>query len=149
MDREISEVYKLAIDLILTATVLGIVISFAFVSHTAFSLKNQQDSTNINIQKYSELYEYDNKIVNGSDVVDIILLYTRVYDFEIKDGPNDKNPIKFDRIAEEDTGLGLMLWERKNIVDTLGGDIGSDFKSKINFDDTGTYVIGITFTKEG
>ena len=37
----------------------------------------------INIRNYAELYEYNDKIVSGSDIVDIILLYARVYDLRL------------------------------------------------------------------
>ena len=151
MEKEVSLAYKIAIDLILTAVVLGIVVAFTIVSHDVYNLKLRQDTTTINIRNYAELYEYNDKIVSGSDIVDIILLYARVYDFKID---TDTETIYFDSTAESEinsqTGLiyGLDLWSKETINRKLGTFINDSFKSEIELDDTGTYVVGITFTKE-
>ncbi len=151
MEKEIGLAYKIAIELIITSVVLGVVVAFTLVSNDMYSLKTRQDTTTVNMRNYAELYEYDDKVVTGSDIVDIVLLYSRVYDFNIE---TDHETINFNSVAERDidsyTGkpYGISLWSREVINRKLGTFINSKFTSKINLDDTGTYVIGITFTKE-
>lgn len=151
MEKELGLVYRLAIDALLTAVIMGVVLSFTVVANDAINTKNRLDEASANISKYSQLYEFDDKIVNGSDVVDIILTYARIYDFVIE---LDGRTIEFSRNAENETNsltgrpYGITLWSRENINRRIGTNVSSRFVSTIMLDESAVNIIGIKFKGE-
>lgn len=145
MEREVHEALRLGIDLVITATIISIIATFTFLSYSTYAIKNRQDSVRVNTETYSELYEYNNRAVSGSDVVDIIITYARVFDFEV-----DINGriVTFDGVSESKNNIGVKLWSKDNITRELGDSVNGKFKSELLKSSDGELILGLRFTKE-
>lgn len=153
MEEEVGLSIHMCIDLILTAIVVGVISSYAFVSYQAYNKKIKSESVVSFLEEKGRFYNYDNKIVSGSDVVSVINNNARLYYFEIKttrgtyviSPEEEKVPDKNNKIP------GIQIWSTDNLNDILGkGIFDTKFKSEIIYSSSSSDVmLGIRFTQEG
>lgn len=152
MNEQISESFNISITLAITAIVIGIISTFGYIGKEMYRSKLMQNSANIMMEAKYELYDYDNRIVKGSDVINVIVENVRIYDFKIK---TSRGTYNISSSAENEKDIygeiyGKKIWQddyiRKNI---LGGILFSDFSSKLIRNETQDIIIGVEFIQEG
>jgi len=151
MSDQLNRIVKLCVDLIITASLIGIVASFAFVSYKGYGERLQHIASKKLIERKLELYDYDNKIVNGYDIVDAIITNVRLYRFDIitKNGSyRISADNEYDKYGSKS---GLKVWSANYIrEEVLGDNIFSNFNSTlIRHDGDKDIIIGIRFEQEG
>lgn len=143
MEDLIKKYIEITIDVILVSLILGVIIVLSVMSKSLMSDMILQRETVKYIEEYNKFYMYDDKIVNGSDVVDAVVKYARYYSFEIVIG---SKTYKID--LEEEKVKGSQIWTvdyLENVV--LKDDIFSKFKATLVRDIYG-YISGIKFVKQ-
>ena len=124
MEREVEVSIFLSVELILTSILLGFIVVLALIGTNMANNKNLNDSYNMTIQANSKLYYYNNKIITGSDAIELMLTYTQTYDYIyiIYDSVgNVSSRIEISRAEEEKSGDFEHYWSEQSLRDTLKG----------------------------
>lgn len=143
MEDLIKKYIEITIDVILVSLILGVIIVLSVMSRSLMYDMVLQRETVKYIEEYNKFYMYDDKIVNGSDVVDAVVKYARYYSFEIVIG---SQTYKID--LDEEKVKGSQIWTvdyLENVV--LKDDIFSKFRATLVRDIYG-YISGIKFVKQ-
>lgn len=83
MDEQINQIFNITINLIVTASLLFVVSAYSYISYSMYANKLKSTAETDSISEMAKLYEYDNKIVTGADIVSIIGKNVRLYRFEV------------------------------------------------------------------
>lgn len=147
-----SSALKIGVELAITALLIGIVASYSYLAYRSYSGKMRYDSANKLMESMTLFYDYDNKTVTGSDIVEVITANIRLYTFEIKTATGTTiisvpNESKKDKYGNR---YGISLWSDKYIRETVIGDnMFSKYTAKLTKNPTGDVITGIKFTQEG
>lgn len=151
MENELGQAVEIIMDLIITALLIGVIATFAFVSYRGYNIKLQHEAIGEMIRVKTDLYEFDNKIVSGYDVLDAICTYVRLYKFEVV-MYNDVYTISAENESDTDRygdRYGLRLWSDSHIrSEVLRDNIFSNFKSELLKDSSGEVILGVRFIQE-
>ena len=88
MDREIEYTTKLAIEVMLCAMIIFACGFFGSLSRTAYINRANEKVYQEYVENMANLYYYNDKIVHGSDIVELILSHPREYDYYFYDSSN-------------------------------------------------------------
>lgn len=119
MDKEVSESINLALSLILTATLIGALILLFSVGSEIKDSKYRIDSLSNDLESESIMSRYSHNIVDGSDLIAMMVEYKGNFTYEII---NEK-PSKLDEKA-----LVSLAEKKNNLVDADYYDIDSIVK---------------------
>lgn len=164
MNKQINEAIKLAVEIILGGAFIAVIALFGYVSNTGYNTYATNKAEIQVLKDAKDMNEYSDIVVNGVDVVDIIVTLSWDNRFIIDHGTaNDRYvfPSIFD-LSPEDTYIRVKNsllaegYKASNILGTkqrtkealtklLDVDIQSNYKSTLLYK-SGT-VIGIKFTK--
>lgn len=149
MDEEIGYALNTATELIIHAALVAVIAVFSiFGTNLMNKTKAQSVSQNI-LQDKSRFYLYDDTIVTGSDVIDVITQNARLYKFTIDNGTNKveiSSPME--RQVNPDTGelYGREIWTIDYLTDLMGQDIQANYSSTIKYVNGG--IESFNFKKE-
>lgn len=147
MNREIGETIKIAIELMVTAILIGVIVVFSNLSEKTMEFVERDKSVQQLMQAHSELYHYNNKVVRGADVIDCILKYPRSYTFRVIIG---SNTYVFNDQNEISSGLGLDLWSAEYIENVVVPSqyTNMSFHARFIMNSTHDVIEGIEFEME-
>lgn len=152
MEDQVGKAIKLSIDLVITALLVGVVVVFITFANAGYSSKMQYNSTVKLMESKNLMYDYDSRVVNGSDIVEVITANARIYDFKIVTLLGEYNiAAEF----ESDTDAygepyGLRLWSENYIIEEVLGDaVFSKFSATLVKNKSQDLITGVKFVQEG
>ena len=154
MENELDTSLHIAIELILCALIIGAVGICCTVGFKAYYNKVNTDSINAVTAEKAELFYYDNKVVSGSDALELILKNTRNYSywFEKYAGGNLVESLEIstdlESVAPADydgTWSYTVYWSEMNIRKLLSNKTRNKYQSVIVYDDSGNSIMGLKF----
>lgn len=150
MDDQLKQSIGIAINMLLVAAILSVVIIFTDSSREMYRTAVNEKEYQKTIEAYNELYMYDNKIVSGADIPMAMIKYARMYNFEIVSDTDiyalNDGVYTINSSVQPDSGD--IIWTEEYIVNNiLKNDIYEKYKSKFIIDNTGM-VSGLQFIKE-
>ena len=86
MENEVRDTIFISIEMLLAASVIALIALFGLYGTRAVAVKQQKNDVSNYMQAMDDLYYYNNRAVNYSDVVEIILTKTDTYDWFIVNG---------------------------------------------------------------
>lgn len=147
------EAIRISIELLVLAVVVYVVATFGMVSRMGINSIDRYNTSKQFMQDHLELFEYNNKSVHGVDVVDALLKYARIYQFEVRIPTSVVNTYavyRFNSQAEIDTGRGRELWSKSYIDQVILPEyLKQNFKSELIYDTSKSSILGVRFTLEG
>ena len=152
MHEQVNRTIKISIDVIIVSLIITLVASFSYLSHRGYRNKLDNIESRELIRAKLHFYRFDDRIVSGSDIVDVILGNVRLYSFEIR----TRNGTFVISHANENTldgnGVmyGLRLWSMEYIAGVvLGGNIFYEFHASLIRDQYSGEVKGVRFIQRG
>lgn len=141
----------MAIEIILTSLVTAIIVSLAFLSRQAYSNYVFNKTAIGGLETTAEFYDYTNRTISGSDVIDVIQKYARVYTFEVDldttgtyefsyVGESKINPVTGERYGDK-------IWSLEFLSSLFGTAIYDRFDSTLLKQNDA--IVGIKFVREG
>ncbi len=149
MENPVKEYISITIELIITAILLSIVVTFSGISKNALNRVIEDKTYVANIEEYKELYMFDGVYVKSSDIPDIILKYVRYYEFNIwLNGSTPINsPPTYIISADMERHVGEQIWTQEYIFNILVNHLENRFYSVV-VEDTYGIIKGINFIEE-
>lgn len=149
MENPVKEYISITIELIITAILLSIVVTFSGISKNALNRVIEDKTYVANIEEYKELYMFDGVYVKSSDIPDIILKYVRYYEFNIwLNGSTPINsPPTYIISADMERNVGEQIWTQEYIFNILVNHLENRFYSVV-VEDTYGIIKGINFIEE-
>lgn len=145
MEDSTREYIKIASSILVISIVVGFAVLATSLAYSARAQYIQNKDINSNLVEYSEFYEYDDTTVNGSDIVEVILKYQRLYAFRILD---DRGNVVHVISNQRERDLGSKIWTQEYIItELLKNDVYREYKSILNVDDYGS-IMGIDFKEK-
>lgn len=148
MENEVSDSIRIAVELIITALLLTMIVLFGFVSNRAVDDKARADSAAEYMNEITDLYWYDDRVVTASDAMELMMTYPGQYNyyFEYR-GPDGT---AFDERSREiekqsDTGDVREYWSESSLREMIDGFEKSSFTSTLIRNPDGQSVGGILF----
>ncbi len=143
MEEPIKEYITITAEILLVSILLALIAILGLASRNALRVVELENNSKAIMQEYRELNMYDNKIILGSDIPEVITKYIRYYSFEIQ-----LNDTVYKISYDKEKSYGEQIWTVDYIInEILKDDIYSRFKSIINKDKYG-FISGMTFIKE-
>jgi len=143
MEEPIKEYITITAEILLVSILLALIAILGLASRNALRVVELENNSKAIMQEYRELNMYDNKIILGSDIPEVITKYIRYYSFEIQ-----LNDTVYKISYDKEKSYGEQIWTADYIInEILKDDIYSRFKSIINKDKYG-FISGMTFIKE-
>ncbi len=83
MEEQVNQSLKIAASLIVTAALICVVSTYSYFSYFVYNNKVKNTHALSKMTYEASFHAYDNKTVNGSDILSLIGDNTRLYKFEI------------------------------------------------------------------
>jgi hypothetical protein len=83
MDREIEGVVRILLELIVCSIVIGVIAVAGSLGIKMYNTREEKVDSKEVLQESTELFRYNNSIITGSDVMELILTYTDTYTYHI------------------------------------------------------------------
>lgn len=115
MDGEVKESIKIGIELIISATVIAVIASALWLGHSLISIRTIENASTVLLEEQANLYKYSNTEITGSDVVDLMVTYARVYDFVVV----DKAGNSVNKIVTRTTANKIEDWTAESINSSM------------------------------
>lgn len=151
MNDEVGYAIDISIRLFVYGSLIAIVAVFSLFSFSIYNKSIAQSESQYILQEKSKFYVYYNKIVSGSDIVDVISQNARLYTFVIDFG-NRKFEVssakEFEPKSQSNTDIlwGKEIWTIDFLSDLMGEDIQGNFMSTIEYENSG--IKQFSFIKE-
>lgn len=140
MTKNIQDVIKIAME-IMVFGVVALYVSFSVnLSDTINNERLSAEELTSEMQKQSELYSYDGRVVVGDDILLLASSYARVLNISIQLGGSGSDvwlELTPDSLEEE--------WQSNYLKEQLGNAISDSYTSTLERDINGT-VIGVVFS---
>lgn len=135
MDEEVRESIKIGIELIICAAIISIIATTLWFGNSLVSIRNAENASAILLEEQANLYKYSNTEITGSDVVDLIVTYARIYDFVVVDKVGSSvnkiitrtsaNKLEDWTVESINSGMESYLYNKYNMRQILTADGGS------------------------
>lgn len=116
MDNEVREAVKIAIELMIAAVVIGVIATALYFGHSLMNTRNYSETSADILEAQADLYNYTSQTINGSDVLDLIVTYARLYDFAVVDTNGN---VLFKRTSENKLDDWSVTSVRKDLADLI------------------------------
>lgn len=83
MERGVTDVLHIALELVLCSLLLGAIVLCTISGRTLQTVKANSDDAYTIVANKADLYYYDNRMVTTSDIIELILTNTNKYEYEI------------------------------------------------------------------
>lgn len=84
---ELLKEYKaILLEVLVTATLLGIIVNVGYFARQQTSTREEKTAISKELKEYRELSAYDKKVVKGNDIVLALMKYTDLYNIYIEIG---------------------------------------------------------------
>ena len=90
MERGVTDVLQIALELVLCSLLLGAIVLCTISGRTLQTVKANSDDAYTIVANKADLYYYDNRMVTTSDIIELILTNTNKYEYEIKPTSREK-----------------------------------------------------------
>ena len=147
MSDLVREYIDIVMEILLAALIIAVIVALNFLSRQAYSTFVFNKTAVGELETTAEFYEYTNRTVTGSDVIDVIQKYARVYTFEVQLDTGDSyygegkiNPVTGERYGDQ-------IWSMEFLSQLFGTAIYDRFDSTLLKQND--CVIGIKFVREG
>lgn len=151
MSDLVREYIDIVMEILLAALIIAVIVALNFLSRQAYSTFVFNKTAVGELETTAEFYEYTNRTVTGSDVIDVIQKYARVYTFEVQldtgdtyefsyNGEGKINPVTGERYGDQ-------IWSMEFLSQLFGTAIYDRFDSTLLKQND--CVIGIKFVREG
>lgn len=148
MENEVSDSIRIAVELIITALLLTMIVLFGFVSNRAVDDKARADSAAEYMNEITDLYWYDDRVVTASDAMELMMTYPGQYNyyFEYR-GPDGTTFDERSREIEKQSDAGDIreYWSESSLREMIDGFEKSSFTSTLIRNPDGQSVGGILF----
>ena len=148
MENEVSDSIRIAVELIITALLLTMIVLFGFVSNRAVDDKDRADSAAEYMNEITDLYWYDDRVVTASDAMELMMTYPGQYNyyFEYR-GPDGTAFDERSREIEKQSDAGDIreYWSESSLREMIDGFEKSSFTSTLIRNPDGQSVGGILF----
>lgn len=153
MEREIDTIIHIAIELMLCALLISAIACCAILGNKMLAHKLYDDGNEAYMQDIADLYYYNNKVVTGSDILELMLTYTRDYSYWINyydASGNVVDSIEISKSKESLTGDYREYWSEKSLREFMNGHEKTKYTANIVRYSGGNGVAGVQFDcKEG
>ena len=159
MDTEINSITHLALELIICALIIGAVGICYVLGYGMYYDKMRIDSQTSVTESLADFYYFDDRIVTGSDALELIMRQTRNYKyvFEIYAGDTIVNSVEISTKNEDTAPSGYSpstwtyrdYWSEKHIRDLLQNFIQEKYTATLIYDSSNSYIQGVLFTSAG
>lgn len=121
MDTEIKHFTYMAVEMLITSLILGVIVVIMSVSSMFLQAKENKDLSEQLLQVQADLYPYvqQGDKVSTSDVIDIITTYAKIYDFVLVKSQGDTMNTGdiYLKLTSRDS---LDKWSMTNIRNKIG-----------------------------
>ena len=150
MEREIDDIVRLALELIMCALVVGAVALCAIAGNTLYFNKQLKDGNNAHLSQAAELYYYNNKVVTGSNAIELMLTHTRDYRYTFNYYDASGNLIDSVEISRKYEGGNYQdYWSVESISSKLKGLEKSKFSATLDMYSGNSGIAGVIFDAIG
>lgn len=148
MEHEVEGVVYITLELIIAAIVIGAIAVCAFLGGKMTINKELNTSYEENIQSKTQLYYYDNKMVSGSDSLELMLTYTKNYTYififyDASGNEADRKEVSYEK--ELESGDYKEFWSEKSLRNVVNGYEKSKFVANIIKDESSGVIQGVKF----
>lgn len=139
MEQSINGIVKIAIELIICALVLGAIAACGTLGNSVYYQRKAYEGEIDYLESKSELFYYDNKMVSGADIIELMLTHTGNYSYYIRyynTGGALSEEFKFDAVTERKYTKNKNkddppFWSYSHIYGVLSdGDDGVEFQKR-------------------
>lgn len=147
MENEVKHAIGMGIQLTLSASVIAIIIIILYIGRALMAVRANEDFSGNLIEQQSQFHNYMNKQgeIVGSDVVDIILTYSKIYNFAVV----DKSTGKADVVMYRLTGDDIEKFRTEKVTQDMTGRLFDKFKLQQILTSDGYAIQGLVFTTGG
>ena len=147
MENEVKQAIYIGIQLMLTATVIGIIATTLYFGKALVTVREREKFSGNLIAQQNQFNNYMNKQgeIVGSDVVDIMLTYSRVYNFAVVDRSSGSVRTVMYRL----TGDDLDSFRTEKLTTELRDKLFDKFKMQQILTSDGHAILGLVFTTGG
>lgn len=149
MEHELSDSIRISVELVLISLILAIVGVLGFMSYRAYNNKQLNAGNASYMQSLKELYWYDNKVVNASDAVELMMTYpikyTYIFEYRAPDGTLIERRV---RSAEDqaDSTVPKGYWSESGVRYMVSGHELDSFSATLLTNGAQESVYGVMFT---
>lgn len=156
MEGLISRAISIATTTLVFSLLLGIISLYGGISYNMKSNKEWYDGMRIDMQLENVIYPFDKDnsstdLIGGTDIVDFILKYNKIYTYVIKENDGDTG-FEFSATHERELNSegkdGKEIWSQKYLTDFIIGNTPDvKYKSNVTGIENGAANVVFTFTK--
>ena len=147
MEQEIKQAISMGVQLVISATVIATIASALYIGKALMKVRANEEFSGNLIATQSMFSNYMNKQgeIVGSDVVDIMLTYSKIYNFAVVDKSSGSATLVMYRL----TGDDIETFRTEDLVGDMQGKLFDKFKMQQILTSDGNAVVGIVFTSGG
>lgn len=160
MEGEISTSVRLSLELLICAVLVSIVSLCFALGYGLYEGREEDKEAQQLLQDKSKFYYYDDRSVTGDDAIELIMKYTRDYDYYFAIYDSNGNLVQTFEMSKDDEKLKRDLpepdkvtlqeyWSEASIRKTLEGWEGQHFNASLIKGHGNSYVTGILFEYVG
>ena len=148
MERELDNIIHIAIELILSAAIITAIACCAVLGNKMMAYKLNDDGNKAYMQDIADLYYYNNKVVTGSDIMELMLTYTRDYSYWINyydAAGNIAESVEISKNKESESGSYMDYWSEKSLREFIAGHEKTKYTANIVRYSGGNGIAGVQF----
>lgn len=147
MEREVKSAVYMGIELTISALIIAIISMSVYIGKALIEVRNQEQYSGNLLAQQSLFNEYMNEQGNiaGSDVVDIIITYAKIYDFAVVDKTSGSANVITYRLSNDD----INKFRVDSVTEDMRNQLFSKFKMQQILTSDGYAIQGIVFTTGG
>lgn len=142
MMDEISRSIEISTETIISSILIGVIALFGFLSYSLYGVRMEYVAAKDIMESKYNLYEYDNKLIHGYDIIDLVLKNARVYEYRVI----LNNGRTYILNTDMESIYGKSIWTGNYIkYSILGDSLNDSFISKVIRDSRNDVVKYIEF----
>lgn len=149
MEHEASDIVRLSVELIIVSLIVSMIAMFGSLSYRAYGYKQLTSGEYQQIEDITNLYWYDNKIVNASDAVQLMLTYpmkyTYIFEYRDTDGTLIERRVR-SLDDQESNKVYKDYWSESGIRRMVDGYETSTFSANLLTNGSKSSIYGVIFT---
>ena len=147
MEREVNDSVYIAFQLLLCALIIGAIAVSLFIGKSLVNAK-QRDEIGVSMQQdNSQFYSYLNSTISGSDIVDLMVTYAKIYDFVVVGGNSNNVNVLYTKFEETDIEEFKPIKIREDLQSMRLLD--KKYTMRLLLTPDKCQILGIVFEKEG